>query len=426
MRDQSVFGIVTQKWQFTDVGICNSERKRLRELAAVIAEEAVRPEQQEKKRLWTAHNSLSKTRPLIFCDPENGWNEIIKEKELKCTGQLGRIWENYLLKEIFWAQRMGDDKVVDNLFPVYYSYTDTGFGLPEKTRRVSENGAYVWSGQLTDYCMMNELHYPQIIVDSEITQRLLETAHDVFDGILEVQLKGMWWWSIGLTYALANLRGLEQMMIDMYDYPEELHKLMSFIRDGYIYKIKYLEQNGLLSLNCGNTYVGSGGFGFTNELPSDSYSGMVHTQDMWGFLESQETTSVSPEMFKEFVFEYQLPILELFGLNCYGCCEPLDKRWEIIKNIPRLRRVSVSPWTNKRVMAEYLGSDYIFSLKPNPAVLALEHADEQQIRKDIKADLLAARDCRIEVIMKDNHTIGKNPENVVQWCRIAREEAEAL
>jgi hypothetical protein len=26
--------------------------------------------------------------------------------------------------------------------------------------------------------------------------------------------------------------------------------------------------------------------------------------------------------------------------------------------------------------------------------------------------------------MKDNHTIGGNPQNVIDWCRIAREEAE--
>jgi len=29
----------------------------------------------------------------------------------------------------------------------------------------------------------------------------------------------------------------------------------------------------------------------------------------------------------------------------------------------------------------------------------------------------------VEVIMKDNHTIGGRPQNVVEWCRIAREEA---
>jgi hypothetical protein len=30
----------------------------------------------------------------------------------------------------------------------------------------------------------------------------------------------------------------------------------------------------------------------------------------------------------------------------------------------------------------------------------------------------------VELIMKDNHTLGGNPENLVRWVRIAREEIE--
>ncbi|MDP7287961.1 MAG: hypothetical protein QGH94_08205, partial [Phycisphaerae bacterium] len=76
----------------------------------------------------------------------------------------------------------------------------------------------------------------------------------------------------------------------------------------------------------------------TDELPQADFTGRVRLIDMWGFCESQETVGVSPEMFEEFVFPYQMPILERFGLNCYGCCEPLDNRWHVVKRFPRLRR----------------------------------------------------------------------------------------
>ena len=59
-----------------------------------------------------------------------------------------------------------------------------------------------------------------------------------------------------------------------------------------------------------------------------------------GLSESQETVGVSPELFEEFVFQYQLPIISRFGFACYGCCEPVDSRWHVIKKIPNLRRVS--------------------------------------------------------------------------------------
>ena len=132
---------------------------------------------------------------------------------------------------------------------------------------------------------------------------------------------------------------------------------------------------------------------------------------MWGFAESQETVGISPRMFEEFVFPYQLPLLERFGLNCYGCCEPLDKRWHVVKQTPRLRRVSrLALGGSERSLPNELGDRYIFSMKPHPADLAMEGFDEEQIRAALRHDFEVTRDCRVEAIMKDTHTIGNDPD----------------
>jgi hypothetical protein len=201
---------------------------------------------------------------------------------------------------------------------------------------------------------------------------------------------------------------------------------MAFLRDGHLAKLDFLEEHGLLSLNNDGTYVGSGGYGWTHELPQPDFDGRVRTRDMWGFGESQETVGVSPEMFEEFVFPYQVPVLDRFGLNCYGCCEPLDTRWHVVAKVPRLRRVSVSPWADLAQMAERLGNRYIFSMKPNPADLAHPTFDEGRIRADIRRALQVTRDCCVEVIMKDNHTIGNDPNRVIRWVQVVREEAGSL
>jgi hypothetical protein len=145
---------------------------------------------------------------------------------------------------------------------------------------------------------------------------------------------------------------------------------------------------------------------------------------MWCLTESQETVGVSPEQFEEFVFRYQLPIQERFGLNCYGCCEPLQSRWHVVKRIPRLRRVSVSPWADQRKMAEALQDDYVYSRKPAPSLLAVPHIDEDAVRADIRETLDITKGCVVELVMKDNHTLGHNPDNIVRWVRIAREEID--
>ena len=86
----------------------------------------------------------------------------------------------------------------------------------------------------------------------------------------------------------------------------------------------------------------------------------------------------------------------------------------------------MSLWANLEDMAEKLGDRYIYSMKPSPAYLAVSEIEEDYIRKSLRQALRITRDCRLEVIMKDNHTIGKNPQNVIKWCKIAKEEAERL
>ncbi len=428
MMDQSranlsISGKETMKEVFS---ISQKEREVLRRLAARVAELSLRPIEKEKRDLWYRHNALEKTRPLVFCDPENGWNEIITSKQMECSNKLAREWEMYLRKEIFWGESMLDDKVIEPYFNVPYVYQEGDWGMQETRIGGQNGGSYRWEAPLRSYDDIERLHYPVITVDYEATKNLLALASRTFGDLLTVRLKGGWWWSLGMTTTLVYLRGLEQVMLDMYDQPEGLHRLLSFLRDGMLAKLKFLEENGLLSLNNDGTYVGSGGFGFTDQLPARDFSGKVRLKDMWGFGESQETTAISPEMFAEFIFPYQVSVLERFGLNCYGCCEPLDKRWSVVKKIPRLRRVSVSPWADRAVMAENLGADYIYSLKPHPGDLACPVIDEDRIRFNLRRDLEITRGCRVEIIMKDNHTIGHNPENVIRWCRIAREESERI
>jgi hypothetical protein len=77
-------------------------------------------------------------------------------------------------------------------------------------------------------------------------------------------------------------------------------------------------------------------------------------------------------------------------------------------------------------MADMLGDRYIFSLKPSPTDLAIRTLDEDKVRAGLRQTFHITRNCRVEAIMKDNHTIGNNPQNVIRWCQIAREEAERV
>ena len=409
-----------------ELSINKKDKEILKGLAARVAEFAGSPIEDEKRKLWTDHNMLKTKRPVVFCDPENGWNEIITENKIKCTGSLARRWEVVLRKEIFWADSIKDDKVIEPYFDIGYTFTDDGWGLDSQVSGGTGGGSYVWESPIKNAEDVKKLHFPKIEVDYKTTEDTIAIADDIFGDHLKIRLIGRWWWTLGLTMDLAFLRGLENIMLDMLDKPDLIHQLMSILSDGTLKKIDYLEENNLLSLNT-DTYVGSGGFGYTDELPAGG-SGKEHikTIDMWGFGDSQETGSVSPRMFEEFVFPYQLPLLKRFGLNCYGCCEPLDKRWEIVKRFPNLRRVSISPWSDLEIMAENLQDDYVFSLKANPAVLAVPVMNKRSIRQKVNDDLKKTKGCVVEILMKDNHTLGKTPENTINWVKIVREEIEKV
>ena len=412
-----------------DFIVSKKEKDILRDLAKRVTEIAAHPTQDDKKKLWLKHNALGETRPLIFADPENAWYELIPAAELESEGSLARLWEFRLRKEIYWAEKIGDDRVAEPIFTVYRIFEESGWGLDVKIVGGDGDGAYRWDSPLTDYSDLDKLSFRYININSEKTQRLHDLAQDVLGDILQVRLEGVWWWSLGMTSDLIMLRGFQQVLYDMIDNPDGLHRLMAFLRDDNLAKLDFLEANGLLSLNNGGDFVGTGGYGWSSELPAPGMDGeKVRTRDMWGFCESQETVGVSPKMFEEFAFAYQLPILERFGLNIYGCCEPLDQRFDIIKRIPRLRKVTVSPWSDVEQMAESLGSDYIYTRKVNPADIAQHTIDEEVIRKGLR-DMLRVTTrnrCHVEILMRDVLTLNWNPEHIIRWTQIAREECERV
>lgn len=81
----------------------------------------------------------------------------------------------------------------------------------------------------------------------------------------------------------------------------------------------------LLLPTHGISPVAQESFAFNSELPTEK---VTKTTQCWGFLESQETTAVSPEMYGEFVYQYQDRLVKRFGLLSYGCCERVDAIWE--------------------------------------------------------------------------------------------------
>ena len=75
-------------------------------------------------------------------------------------------------------------------------------------------------------------------------------------------------------------------------------------------------------------------------------------------------------------------------------------------------------------MSELLGGDYVYCYKVSPTDIAVPNPDEGYIRRRLNEVLTCCKQHgnRVELLMKDNHTLGRSPKNAARWVQIAREE----
>jgi hypothetical protein len=131
-------------------------------------------------------------------------------------------------------------------------------------------------------------------------------------------------------------------------------------------------------------------------------------------------------MHEEFLLDYQLPILREFGLVAYGCCEDLTTKIDMLRKIPNLRRIAVSPFADCPRCAAQIGKDYVISYRPSPTDMVGYGYDEARIRKILERDLSACRGCHVDLTLKDVETVEGDPERVRRWVGLARSIAEAV
>ena len=142
---------------------------------------------------------------------------------------------------------------------------------------------------------------------------------------------------------------------------------------------------------------------------------------------AQLFTSVSPAVTAEFEIPYISRMAERFGMLYYGCCDRLDDRLDLVKQIPHLKKVSCSPWSDREKFAEAIGPGLVMSVKPNPALLAMDTFDPVAVKKDLDAALDAAKrnNVCIEFILKDISTVRYEPQRLTRWAEIALRAAES-
>ncbi|MFA4943197.1 MAG: hypothetical protein WC789_00665 [Lentisphaeria bacterium] len=402
------------------------DRTVLRDLARRVAEVAALPVMAERKMAWKQHNALRRPRPMILVFPEGAWQELVPDSALQCASSKARPMERDLRQRLYAHEHFDSDNVVEAEWDVYRAIRNSGWGLEEHwTHSPDARGARKFDPVIREPADLKKLRFPEVTVDEAVTRQSLAEAQDLFGDLLQVRLRGIAHLSFHLMNQYTALRGLEEVMLDMYENPGMLHDAMAFFEEGHRRLVDQYCQLNLFTLNNDSTYHSSGGVGYTDELPAPGFDpARVRPCDLWASAEAQEMALVSPEMHAEFILAYEKRLLAPFGLNGYGCCEDLTRKLDDVLTIPNIRRISISPWADVALCAAKLRGKAIVSWKPQPAML-VGAFNPGAVREYLRHALEATQGCAVEMILKDTHTCENHPERFDQWCRIARELALA-
>lgn len=409
---------------------CKNDVQVLRELAKQYAEIAAKPIQQQRRDLWAAHFALKKTRPPILAS-YGMWNvwcrEVFGDKAMRCKDPFYREHERELRMQIF-HDTIGDDFIQEPWLTQRASTKgswDKPWGLLQSIHTTDiEGGACKFDPPIKDWSDTQKMTpMPHIINEEETSRniaRIREAVGDILpiDAVREPFYCGF---NSDISTHLARLRGLETIMTDMYEYPEELHKLLAFMRDGILANNQAAEDAGDYSLTAQQNQSLTYADGLERPAPN---SGKRKRKQLWGFCAAQEYTLISPEFHEEFMFQYQRPIMEHFGLVHYGCCEDLTRKIDMLRKLKNLRSIAVAPLADVAKCAKQIGADYAISWRPNPTDMVCCGWSEERVRTIIKKGLDDSKGCCVHIHLKDIETVEGDLSRLSRWTAIVRSIAE--
>lgn len=408
-----------------------ADKDVLRRLASQVAEIAALGVHREKAGLWQQLNDLQSARPMVWIN-EIPWHEMNVDDEL--TLQTEHPWardqERELRRTIYQWRHLPGDMIVSDYLACPLAVHSTDFGIIEqvdvaKTDEASDIVSRHFHIQIRDFPDLEKIKMPVVTHNEAATHYRYEAMCEVFGDIMPVKKVGQTHiWFTPWDY-LCRWWGIQEAMMDLIERPDLVNAAVERMVDAWMVELDQFVALNALELDCSNTRIGSGGYGYTRQLPVADYDpDRVRPHNMWGCSNAQVFSEVSPQMHWEFALRHEMRWLERWGLTYYGCCEPLHQKVGLLRKIPNLRKLSASPRCDSHHVVREVGTDYVLSRKPNPAILAEDDWQPERARQEMAEFLEIARGCHVELIMKDISTVRYQPQRLWEWARVAMEVAE--
>ena len=399
--------------------ITSSDKQLVRELAKNYLAQVSTEKQQRMFKRFRDTNDLKPGRPPVLLD-EIPWYQMNMDDELtcRCEDKDARGIELYFRKALFYMKHFKADNLYEPFVRIPRAFDSTGIGIEIKEvdlkRTDSQNNivSREYADVLENEEALEQMHDPVFTLRPDKDAKRMEIYTEVLGDSIPIILSGFSYFYFAPWDKITRLRGVEPILIDLYDRPEYLHKIMEKYVSAAHAQLDFTEKELGVdltpNLHCTPSLVS----GLEGE-------GLKST---WCRSMAQSFGVISPAMHKEFDIDYLQSVAKRFAYTYYGCCEPLDDKIEVLKTIPNLRKIGCSPWASVDRCAEQIGGNFVLSRKPNPANVAI-HTDPEVIKQEIEATVKACikHGCPYDYVLKDISTVSNKPSNLIVWSETVSE-----
>ncbi|NCC48829.1 MAG: hypothetical protein EOM13_07215, partial [Clostridia bacterium] len=276
--------------------ISQHDKQILRRLASEIAEIAALPVQEEKRMLWTQLNRLKMKRPMVEI-VQVCWHEMPEDElALRCEDPMARLYEQTFRRVLYQWHHFPVDRVVDPFVRVPLAISNSGFGIETQetialTDAANDVVSHAFVNQFERDEDLEKIRLSVIRHDAAESERRMDQAHELFDGLIEVRAQGMVPY-LSVWDPISMWMGVENVLYALVDRPEFMLAMARRMVNGYMAMLDQLEEQGLLTgpqslIHCTGA--------FTDELPAKGFQPeKPRTKDIWMFGLAQMFSTVSP------------------------------------------------------------------------------------------------------------------------------------
>jgi hypothetical protein len=392
---------------------------RLAELAAEMQDLAASAEHQRRARLWADVMRLRGARPVVnFYVYASVWEaELTDAATFRCPEGLARDLEKQMLFKIWRAKTIPDDTPLDPSVTVFPERPRRSrpfpWGVEMPVERAATPGSYKEVPVLWSEADLERLSAPHYEEDTGGTRERAEQAGELVNDQAPVHVRTdeLHW---GPFEYAVRLRGIENLLADVCEAPEFVHRLMATLTDGMVAYQKEREAAGAVSAQAdsiGHVHWRQPPRGKENRLSGCG-----------AYIHAQSAASLSPAMYAEFVHPHNCRLAELVGWTYYHGCEDLSQKCRIIKSLPNLRLFHVSPWTPIEPVIAELGPGVVYEVHSHPTTV-IYGEDRAGIRRELVDLHSKAAGAPHVLALADVETFHGRFERTVYWAETAQELA---